>query len=382
MQTKDRETLARQRLRLMQQSGVASQIAATQATDRQASVAAQRLHQQEQNKRRLEDHQNVKQMLLLMTGALQIRAGQSGAAPSTDYQGSKKLVATLVDTSPAGPIGKRHDWGGTFVTAGQLFSGAVPAAIGAAASAVAGATGIGQIETAAAVALRGAELLDATLGVAGYMGVTAPAALSAMTGSNSNLVEVCLNWWMSPAAVTAASTYLPFLQLLGALSAGATIYGKNKKLDPMLALSQRHPGTCTCNTCIDQIADGWQGGVFGVAAGLNGFAGLGMLAHDTYDKASHYARKKLAGNDTVHRDAYYIAEKLWLAAQDAVAPTHRVSRPLFVGIRTGRRCPLAMLALASLFGKGNVEAGIVKATAAIISDRVSAVDKIKRLIAD
>jgi len=44
------------------------------------------------------------------------------------------------------------------------------------------------------------------------------------------------------------------------------------------------------------------------------------------------------------------------------------------------RCPIAMLILATLFGRGNLQEGAAKAVAAIVSNRASAAEKIKGLI--
>ncbi|HTK02362.1 MAG TPA: hypothetical protein VL522_22245 [Bordetella sp.] len=381
MYSPDREALARQRLRLMQQSGLATRITESQMARRQANQATGVARRELRNNEVVGDLQVLRQMMLLIQGAEQIRSTPNGTAQPRDYAASKKLVATVVDTSPVGQIGRHHDWSGSLLTAGQVAGAAVPAAINAAAATVANMTGIQQIETAAAIAVRGTEILDAALGVANIASIPVPGDLSVATGSNAGLIEACLEWWMSPAAATAVSTYVPFLSLLSSLSAGITVCGHHKKIDPLLALDERYRGACTCNESVAGIAEDWQSAAFGTAAGLNPATGLALVAHDTYDKVQHYARKKLAGNDMVHRDSYYTAKKLWEAAQDSVTPAHRTSRLFFTSVNTQGRCPLAMLTLATLFGKGHPESGVVKAAAAIVAEPISAANRIKKLVA-
>ncbi|HTK01934.1 MAG TPA: hypothetical protein VL522_20065 [Bordetella sp.] len=378
----DFRALARQRLNLMQQSGVSRQIATTQMAHRQAGEAARQARLQDEGKQRSVEFNILKSMLLLIHGAEQIRAAGNGADQTRDYQQSKQLIATLVDTSPVGEIGKRQNWRGAVATAGTAVYAAVPTTIKAAGGALANLTGVNGIQTATAVAVRGTEIVDATLTAATVAPVSLPPGVSAAAGSNTNLIQSCLGWWMSPAVAATVATYAPFLNILSAVSTGLAVYTNHQKIDAMLALGERHRGTCACGECIAKIADAWQGDVARTAAGLSPGVGLGLVIEDTVDKLNHYRLKKFANKDgNVHRDSYHLATELWLAVQNRPAIGHSGCRNIYPGLNNFHRCPLAMLAIALLFGNGHAAAGVAKAAAAIVSERNSAVNRIKNLIA-
>jgi hypothetical protein len=379
----DLRALAQQRLKLMQQSGVSKQIATTQLAQRQASEAARQARLRDEDKQRSVEFNTLKSMLLLIHGAEQIRATGNGADQTRDYPQSKQLIATLVDTSPVGKIGKRQNWRGAVAAAGPAIYAAVPTTINAAGSALANVTGVNGIQTATAVAVRGTELVDATLTVATVAPISLPPGVPAAAGSNTNLIQSCLGWWMSPAAAATAATYAPFLNILSVVSTGVAVYASHQKIDAMLALGERHRDTCACGNCIAKIAYAWQGRVARTAAGLSPGVGLGLAIEDTVDKLNHYRLKKFANKDgNVHRDSYHLATELWLAAQNRPAIGHSGCRNIYPGLNNAHRCPLAMLAIALLFGNGHAAAGVAKATAAIVSEQISAVNRIKKLIAD
>jgi hypothetical protein len=372
-----REANARQRLQLMQHSGVSQHITAMHTAERLAAEAAQEAARNCDRSRRYTDLDTVRTMLLLITGAEQIQGNQAQQRKRLDYQENKELVTTLIGASPRG----KRSWTGALGVAAQMAYAGVPSLLNSAASVIAQRTGMESIGTAVKVIDRARELSDAGLTAVTTAPIPVPSSVAAgITGNNANLVQQCLNWWMSPSAASAIATYLPTLQLLAHASAAVTVFNSEEKIGSMLGLLNRHDGSCTCCQAIAAIASDWMDNTANTAAQLHAILAPVLLARDTYDKISHYVRKKRAGPDgDVHRGSYHLARQLWAAAQTAPA-SHRVFEPCFTMVNPGGRCPLALLTLATLFGAGDAEAGVAKAVAAIVSDENSAVSKVKELI--
>ena len=322
----------------------------------------------------------LQDMTLLLKGAQDIRAAQPQAL-GTSYEACKKLVYTLIETKPKFT---RAKMGAAADTIGQFVASAVPTAINAAGQFVARTTGSETIGKVVEGAKQIHDATDALTSAAGtFVSVIPPMATTVLSTSNSALVQQCMNWWMSANAAANATTLASgYLSVLSHVSTVISVLVTNSKLDPMLALEERYHGTCSCCDQAAKIARGWMSAAASSAASLNPIAAVGLAGYGMYDKLSHRSAKKRAireGNEA-HRDGYYSASALWSAAQ-ANPTEHEVFRHRFPDVLgKDRRCPLALLILATLFGRGNPREGAAKAVAAIVANQTSAVEKIKGLV--
>lgn len=150
----------------------------------------------------------------------------------------------------------------------------------------------------------------------------------------------------------------------------------------MLALIERYRGTCSCCDAAGAIADGWMDGAASAAGGLNAPWAVYLAGRAVADAVQHRMTKRCAKSRGVefHRESYHVALELWCATQ-AQPAEHKIYRHRLLDTAgQDGRCPLAMLALAALFGRGNFSEGAAKAVAAILANQSSAVQKIKGLI--
>ncbi|HTK00942.1 MAG TPA: hypothetical protein VL522_15030 [Bordetella sp.] len=155
------------------------------------------------------------------------------------------------------------------------------------------------------------------------------------------------------AAANVHTIAVPFTKLVQPLMSIVTLLHQYPKIDGMHALHQRLPANSPCSAAAFQIVDKWETGLVNKIGG-----GHQVYAFITAVKNLYNAGKPAANNP---------AEVLWHAAQHEAA----VSR----GDRDS-----ALLVLATLFGDGNARNGIDKAVAAIVSDKVGGIAKIKSLI--
>jgi len=356
MGQEDRYEDARRRLRLMMEA-------------RTPSPQTGNLHR---------DLEILQAMLLLLKGAQDIRAMQSGLG--TSYEESKQLVYTLIETKPKFTRAKA---GALADTVGQLVTSAVPTAINAAGQLVAKATGSETVGKVFEGGKQVHDVTDAAISAVGTFVAVQPMVSTVMSTTNSSLVQQCMTWWMSANAAANATTLANgYLSVLSHISTVISVLVTGSKLDPLLALQDRYRGTCSCCGEAANIAQEWMKGASSSAAGLHPLVGLPLATYGALDKGGHYVAKKLAARKGKerHRDGYYSACALWGAAQPN--PTeHEVFKYRFPHVLgQDGRCPIAMLILATLFGRGNLQEGAAKAVAAIVSNRASAVEKIKGLI--
>jgi hypothetical protein len=369
---------ARQRLQLMRQSGISQAITAMHHAERQADIQANEARRERRNNRYHSDIATLRTMMLLITGIEEIKVSGAWNNKDASYEENKKRVYALIETKPRAKHRNRYT---ALETAGKYLYAGIPGAIGAAAGGIANRTGLSSVNTAGQVVNRTRELADATLAAVTTVPIDIPASVvTGTTVTNASLVQQCMSWWMTPSAANAVATYTPVLSLLLHAGTAAAIAGNNRKIGSVLSLWERYQNACSCCDPLARIGSDWLGESSITAAQLHPVVAPILLAVDTYDKLKHYVRKKRAGTKGgVHRESYYMAQELWFAAQK-YSPSHQVFEPRSLMIPLYGRCPVALLGLAILFGKGDAEAGAAKAVAAIMSEQGSAVNKIKTLI--
>jgi hypothetical protein len=153
----------------------------------------------------------------------------------------------------------------------------------------------------------------------------------------------------------------------------------------MQYLAQRYKGYCGCCDVIEKICLGWMSGLAGKAIDAVPVLGGVHVVASIAMKVAHRIHKKM--DPDAHHAPYYLATELWQAAR---SPVERGYKSCARGNRTepdefrrrpNDRCPLALLALATLCGGGNPAKGMKKAAAAALAEQGDAVTTIKRLIA-
>jgi hypothetical protein len=325
------------------------------------------------------DIEVLQAMLLLLKGAQDVRAMQPGLGSS--YEESKQLVYTLIETKPKFT---RAKVAAVADTVGQLVTSAVPTAISAAGQLVAKATGSETVGKVFEGVKQVHDVTDASISAVGTFVTTVPPMVTTvMSTTHSSLVQQCMTWWMSANAAANATTLANgYLNILSHITTVISVLVTGSKLDPLQALEDRYRGTCSCCGVAASIAQEWMKGAASSAAGLHPVMAVPLATYGALDKGGHYVAKKLAARKGKerHRDGYHSACALWGAAQPDPSG-HEVFKyrfPHFLG-KDGR-CPVAMLILATLFGRGNLQEGAAKAVAAILSNQASAVEKIKGLI--
>ncbi len=358
---------ARQRLTLMQQSGVSQQITRSQQDERRVDGELAAARQANHALAKKEDLEVLRQMLFLMKGVKEISQSLPQAQRDTSYNGNKRLVRAIVGTQPKGP----RKIGDLAVTATQLLDSAVVTTVTMAANAT-NSTIVRKTVTAMSDVYG---VGSSVTGVVGAVWPNIPPLPQTITAAgDANVTNLCLSWW----GVASVQPYVPFLYLAAPIAAATSVLNKNTKLDPLLALWLRYDNACSCCGSVQQITDTWQDDMANSAAMLNWFYALYLTSRTLYDKTSHKWAKR--SNKDLHRPSYFIAEQLWSTAQNAHGSAHRVATHYFGTIDYGQHCPLALLVLATLFGKGQASQGYQKAVAAVMSDRSSAIEKIRGLL--
>lgn len=155
------------------------------------------------------------------------------------------------------------------------------------------------------------------------------------------------------AAANVHTIAVPFTKLVQPLMSIVTLLYQYPKIDGMHALHQRLPANSPCSAAAFQIVDKWETGLVNKVGG-----GHQVYAFINAMRNIHNAGKPAANNP---------AEVLWHAAQHEAA------------VGRGDR-DSALLVLATLFGNGNARNGMDKAVAAIVSDKVGGIARIKSLI--
>jgi hypothetical protein len=129
----------------------------------------------------------------------------------------------------------------------------------------------------------------------------------------------------------------------------------------MLHVVEDYAGECSCCEQAERIAQIWMGDTARVAAGLNPVT-LPVAVWPTLHKKAHWLANKFR-DDKTHLPPFHIAEMLWRGAQDSPAGHVRFAKPSLQ--ETEGRCPVALLAIATLFGNGDPAKGVKDAVAAI-----------------
>lgn len=326
------------------------------------------------------DLEILQAMLLLLKGAQDVRAMQSGSG--TSYEESKQLVYTLIETKPKFTRAKVSAVADTI---GQLVTSAVPTAINAAGQLAAKATGSETVGKVFDGVKQVHDATDATITAVGtFVTNVPPMVTTVMSTTHSSLVQQCMTWWMSANAAANATTLANgYLNVLSHITTVISVLVTGSKLDPLQALEDRYRGTCSCCGVAASIAQEWMKGAALSAAALHPVVAVPVATYSAVEKGYHYGAKRLAGwrgREQRHRDEYYSACALWGAAQPNPAE-HEVFKYHFPHVLgNDGRCPVAMLILATLFGRGNLREGAAKAVAAIVSNQASAAEKIQGLI--
>lgn len=360
---------ARRRLTAMQNSGVSAQITREQLEQRQAEKDFAKATQQRQEANYIKDREVLAKMLFLMRGIKEIQESLPVAQRDLSYSGNKKVAKAIIGTQP-----KAHRIGELVATPIDYINNPVPTALTSAAGALAKKTNLPAINKVAGGAK---DVYSAVNSVNGAVGIFSPAASHAThlsDISNSSIVQHCLSWW----GVTSVQPYLPLLRLTAPIAAGVAVWNVNSTLDPLLALWARYDNACSCCGPITQITDALQNKAANSAAMLNSFYAIYLTSRKLYDKVAHKLAKR--GNVDLHRASYYIAEQLWSSARDVNSPNHRLLTQQFSTAHSSQHCPFALLALATLFGKGDADQGYPKAAAAVMSEKNGAIKKIRALL--
>lgn len=362
-----REENARRQLELMNQSSARMRPILEQERELKQQIENERKAAEKRN--RIENQQKDVQLLKKMYDVL------------SGVKNAQELLCNGIS---------RADIAATLELAGNLMYATVPTAIGLAGKAV-GKLVAGDPGSEAAESIKNAhEVVDAVAGAVGLAGnvPNAPSLLSTVPNlagaSNNSLVQQGMSWWMpgNPATVSlAVDSANAILTVLAHINTVTAITATQLTLDPLLALEQRYHGACSCCRLAEKVSYALMDKAGSAAAGLNPIAGAGAALYGVYDKTKHRYQKRQAKKNKkeVHREAYYIAQELWSAAQ-ATTPAHRTFQYRFPEIPANDgRCPLALLILATLFGAGNPTEGAANAVAAIASDESSAVQQIRGL---
>ncbi|MGS0743979.1 hypothetical protein ACVBEF_19525 [Glaciimonas sp. GG7] len=168
-----------------------------------------------------------------------------------------------------------------------------------------------------------------------------------------------------------AAAAVPFLPVISRGVGVLSLLHKHRQLDPLLSLWLRYDNSCSCCGSTKQVTDMWE----------NGIANKAMMANVFY--ALYLSGKKLknvfAGIGQPSSN-YVIAEKLWNAGKNYAGTNHQFINPDAVMTDHYEHCPLALLALATLFGKGDASKGYPKAVAALMSDQASGIREITKLL--
>jgi hypothetical protein len=188
------------------------------------------------------------------------------------------------------------------------------------------------------------------------------------------------NWLNTHAAfINTVAVVSPLLTSAGALASTVAV---NDRIGAMESLAQRYGTHCRCGAAAQRISHDWMAGLGGVAIGVMPIVGAVHVAADIGIKVAHRLHKTL--DHDVHRPPFYTARDLWGAGQPVQDGGQHAcggqGKLQVFPVRTGGRCPMALLVLATLFGGGDPAKGMRKAAAAVIAGEDSAVGKIKKLV--
>ncbi len=361
---------ARRRLTVMQNSGVSEQITRAQMDQRQAERDFAKATQQHQAANYIKDREVLGKMLFLMKGIEEIRESLPLAQRDLSYSGNKKLAKAIIGTQPK----TQCRIGELASTPIEFLNSPVTTSLTSAAGALAKQTNLPAINKVVGGVK---DVYSAANSLNGAVGIFSPhtAQLTHLSDiSTANLTKLCLSWW----GLASVQAYLPLLRLTAPIATAVTVWNTNATLDPLLALWARYDNACSCCGPINQITDALQNKVANSAAMLNSFYAIYLTSRKLYDKVAYNLAKR--GNLNLHRASYYIAEQLWSRARDVDSPNHRLFTQQFAATNFGQHCPFALLALATLFGKGEADQGYPKAAAAVMSEKNSAIKKIRTFL--
>lgn len=200
--------------------------------------------------------------------------------------------------------------------------------------------------------------------------VVAP-ILSNTAKFNNAVLKPMSNVFITPVSRAIGLTHVPSAivgPLVSLLSHGVavlTIWHKTNQLNPLLDLWMRYDGFCSCCGSIKQVTDIWEREASDKAMSFYAPYAAYLAMYKLGDAISNYVEKK-RGNPQLFGQ-YWIADSLWQAGKNYAKGQHKFL-PGMENTVDPKHCPFALLALATLFGKGNPSIGYPAAVAALMSD--------------
>ncbi|WP_157793036.1 hypothetical protein [Bordetella genomosp. 8] len=205
---------------------------------------------------------------------------------------------------------------------------------------------------------------------------------TALAPSLGNLL-VQISHWTSSTATAFGHVATNIAAVGPALSAGMAAMNvalSYSKFDAVLAIAEHYGHhQCTCLQHVEAIASASMDANMDRAMALHPFLAVGV-AGKALDSKAHWVANKFRGPERrTHRGGYDIAIGLWEGAQaPAMHRVYKTTRPLVAS----ERCPIAMLAIATLLGaNADPLKGWRDAVAAIKAEREAGALKIKGKIA-